>query len=407
MLNIDSMKYTITKHVSCLILSLSIILPISCSKGFFDYSEYPRAIENGQSHGSAGVVTAGEWNDLNHWNYWGMLVTGNTYGNMPDYWGFYTKYRVAVKIIDNSDKPVAGAKVELYTNKSEKPAWFAITDNHGLTNCWLGLFDKDIDIKQENLAIKINGIWQKDAPLVTKLPFNVPIAELEAKTEEKIYNVYKINAIAPAKKKADIAFIVDATGSMADEIAFLKKDLMDIINKAAQKTSVPLRTATLFYRDEGDNYVTKFSDFTDKPEKTRKFISEQSANGGGDYPEAVHIALEKALQELSWDENARSKIAFMLLDAPAHHNTNVINSLHSSIANYAKNGILLIPIAASGADKNTEFMLRFFAISTGGTYVFITDDSGVGGQHTEPSVGKFQVEKLNELIVRLIKFYTE
>ena len=97
----------------------------------------------------------------------------------------------------------------------------------------------------------------------------------------------------------------------------------------------------------------------------------------------------------------------MLLDAPAHHNTDVINSLHSSIANYAKNGILLIPIAASGADKNTEFMLRFFAISTGGTYVFITDNSGVGGQHTEPSVGKFQVEKLNELIVRLIKFYTE
>ena len=73
----------------------------------------------------------------------------------------------------------------------------------------------------------------------------------------------------------------------------------------------------------------------------------------------------------------------------------------------AKQGIRLIPVAASGVDKDTEFMLRFFASSTGGTYVFLTDDSGVGNSHIAASVGDYEVEKLNELLIRLIEYYTE
>lgn len=405
------MKQRITRRVSYFILTLSILFASSCSKGgLFSLESGDLSMPlsgNGSGNGSAGVVTAGEWSDLDHWNYWGTLITGNTFSNMPEYWGFYTNYRIAVKVNNTSGQPVAGAKVEIFKDAAARPAWQAVTDNHGLANCWLGLYSKDFAFKPEELVIKINGVAQKGAPIVTKLPIEAPNEELEAGTSEAIYNVYKIDAIAAAKKKADIAFLVDATGSMGDEIAFLKEDLLDIINKAGKATSTPLRTAALFYRDEGDEFLTKFSDFTANPENTRAFIAKQEANGGGDYPEAVHVALEDALQKLSWDENASTKIAFMLLDAPAHHNQEVIGSIHNSIREYAKNGIIIIPIAASGADKNTEFMLRFFAISTGGTYAFITDDSGVGGSHTVPSVGKFNVEQLNELIVRLIKYYTE
>ena len=96
------------------------------------------------------------------------------------------------------------------------------------------------------------------------------------------------------------------------------------------------------------------------------------------------------------------RVAFLLLDAPAHHNQTVIASLQKSIETYARLGIRIIPIAASGADKNTEFMLRFFDILTGGTYTFLTDDSGVGESHIAASVGDYEVEQLNELIVRLI-----
>ena len=148
-------------------------------------------------------------------------------------------------------------------------------------------------------------------------------------------------------------------------------------------------------------------DFTDDVAKTQEFVSRQSANGGGDYPEAVHSALEASLQNLSWDEGARARIAFLILDAPAHYEEDIIKSLQNSIRLFAKKGIKLIPVAASGVDKETEFMLRFFDLATGGTYVFLTDDSGIGNSHIKATVGNYQVESLAELMIRLIKKYVE
>jgi len=51
--------------------------------------------------------------------------------------------------------------------------------------------------------------------------------------------------------------------------------------------------------------------------------------------------------------------------------------------------------------------MRFLSISTNGTYVFITDHSGIGNSHLEPTVGPYQVEFLNNQMVRLINKYAE
>lgn len=134
-----------------------------------------------------------------------------------------------------------------------------------------------------------------------------------------------------------------------------------------------------------------------------QFVEKQNASGGGDLPEAVHTALEATLQNLAWNPEARSRLAFLILDAPAHYNQNeVIESIHQSITAFARNGIRIIPVLASTGDKTTEFMCRYFAIVTDGTYVFLTDDSGVGDSHLTPTVGQYTVEKLNDLLVRLI-----
>ena len=79
--------------------------------------------------------------------------------------------------------------------------------------------------------------------------------------------------------------------------------------------------------------------------------------------------------------------------------------MQKSISKYSETGIKLIPVFCSSYSKDCEFMCRQCAILTGGTYVFLTDDSGVGGEHVVASVGQYQVEKLNELIVRLIDKY--
>lgn len=348
--------------------------------------------EAGGGQGQAGRLTAGEWKDTDHWDFWGKLMDGQDYGEKAGYWGFFTNNRVAVRVVNAAGKPVAGVKVALM--RGGKDLWNAVTDNDGRAELYAGLFQKEE--AAADLSVSVAGILQEAPPVVTTW----------AAEQGTALNTY-VTGSSAAPARADIAFIVDATGSMGDEILFLKEDLMDILKKARQaQGDVKFRSGALFYRDEGDEYVTRVSNFSEDFSVTINYIKEQRANGGGDYPEAVHTALETGLQKLSWSENARTRLAFLVLDAPAHYRSEVVESLQKSIAAYARLGIRIIPVAASGVDKNTEFMCRFFAVATGGTYTFLTDDSGIGGSHIEPTVGEYKVEQLNDLILRVINAYT-
>ena len=71
----------------------------------------------------------------------------------------------------------------------------------------------------------------------------------------------------------------------------------------------------------------------------------------------------------------------------------------------AKQGIRLIPLASSGVDTETEFLLRSWSVMTGGTYTFLTNHSGIGNSHLEPTIGAYEVEKLNDLLARVISEY--
>ena len=346
---------------------------------------------NGRTYG---LLTASEWNDLDNWSDWTDILKGE-FSDKTSYWNFYPHTLAAVKVVDENGKGLANVSVELLNN--DKVEFATKTDNTGLAYCWVKLFNGATEeaIKSEDFALKVNGKVSED-----------PVKLTSRANDSLDVNVITSDA-KQADAKADIAFIVDATGSMGDEIRFLQSDLSYIIDHAYSDTKVALRTAVLFYRDEDDEYLLQGKDFSTDVANTQAFIADQYATGGGDFPEAVHTALEASLQNFSWNESARARIAFLILDAPAHHQTDVIESLQKSIKLYAKNGIKLIPVAASGIDKDTESMLRFFDIITGGTYVFLTDDSGIGYSHLEASVGDHDIEKLADLMIRLIKKYVE
>jgi len=383
---------------------------VSCSKYDFAESEYSGIYSmdkmgggasvygpdggQGRPGGKAGVLTAGEWNDLDHWDFWSGLMGSQDYGGMSQYWGMYTPRRVAVRVADPAGKRLPALRIDL--TQDGKVLWSTLTDNQGEANLWVDPFHAQAGT--DNLAVTIDGKPQASALKLS--PWNVQQEDAEV-------NFYILDKAKAAEKRADIAFIVDATGSMDDEIAFLKKDLINILDRAkGGLDGIQLRTATVFYRDTEDEYVTKFSPFTDDYRQTIQYIAMQHAAGGGDLPEAVHTALETGLQNLDWNTSARARIAFLVLDAPAHQDhQGVVESLQASVREYAKQGVKLIPVFCSGPSKECEFMCRFFAILTGGTYVFLTDDSGVGGDHIEPTVGDFQVEPLNDLLVRLIAKY--
>ena len=377
---------------------------VSCSKGYYE-GMYPADAaykmdglsmgdnNQGRPGGQAGVLTAGEWNDLTHWDFWSGVMGSDEYKGMSAYWGFYTPRRVSVRVADGAGKRLPAVKVVL--EQDQKAVWTTLTDNQGEAELWVAPFREQAGT--DGLSLLVDGTRMPDAPKVT--PWNVQQVEADV-------NYYQLSSVqAPAaEKKADIAFIVDATGSMSDEIDFLKKDLENILNRVkGGQGDVELRTGTVFYRDEGDDYVTRFSEFSGDYRKTVNYIKQQHAAGGGDLPEAVHTALETGLQSLQWNLGARARIAFLILDAPAHQDhQGVVESLQKSVEAYAAMGIKLIPVFCSSPSKECEFMCRFFAVLTGGTYVFLTDDSGVGESHVEPSVGEFQVEPLNDLLARLI-----
>lgn len=351
---------------------------------------------SGNGNTQAGIVTAGEWRDLDHWQFWSGLMTGEEYSGKAEWWSMYPDNLVAVHVTREA-KPVIGTTVVLSRNGKE--VWTAKTDNQGYAYCWTSPFQKLQEVTAEELTLTVGG---------TQIEGHPELSTWRSQTDVKMNDIQLLtaDALPVLSNVTDIAFIVDATGSMGDEIKFLKDDLVDILNKAVKQVEGSvLRTASVFYRDEGDTYVTRHSDFNTNVKVTTDFIKQQEADGGGDYPEAVHTALETGLQKLSWGEDSRMRVAFLLLDAPAHHREAVIASLQKSIETYAKLGIRIVPIAASGADKDTEFMLRFFDILTGGTYTFLTNDSGVGGDHIKPTVGDYTVEQLNDLIVRLITAY--
>jgi len=71
----------------------------------------------------------------------------------------------------------------------------------------------------------------------------------------------------------------------------------------------------------------------------------------------------------------------------------------------AEKGIRICPIICSGAAEVTEYTMREAAIYTGGTFIFVTDDSGIGGSHHDPELPNVTVELLNSLMVRLVNGY--
>lgn len=334
----------------------------------------------------AGQITAGEWNDLANWPFWNSINKDSTFSGMSEYWEYNLANRISINL-QNGSTILADVPVELVNAKNEV-VWQSKTNNKGNAELW---------------PYQINGNQSSSNNLKVRVGDQL-FSDLKVTKNKEVNNLKLTNSIKHnTDKKIDIAFMFDATGSMGDEMNYLKVELTDVIAKV--KTKNPTATINLgavFYRDHQDEYLTRKSDFSSDIDQTVDFIKKQSADGGGDFPEAVDVALNESIKDLQWSSDATSRILFLVLDAPPHHDKEVISKINRLIALASSKGIKIIPITASGIDKETEFLMRYMAIATNGTYVFITNDSGIGNDHMVASVGKYQVELLNSLMERLI-----
>lgn len=343
------------------------------------------------SGASSGALTAGEINDFSKWNLWQDL-TASELSSYEKGWNIAPKGRYTLELRSQSGLPLADAIVKLLANKSTV-IYTARTDNTGRAELWYTTVGAEV--VRSGLSMEVTYRGRKEE-LKRVTPFDEGVNHLMMSVECSEMN------------NVDIAFVVDATGSMGDELSYLKEEMNDIMFKSKEiSSSLNFHFANVFYRDEGqEEYLTRTQDFTRVLSESVQFINNQHAGGGGDYEEAVEAALDDAINKLNWNEEARARIIFLILDAPPHNNEVNQKKLNDLMRKAAEKGIRIVPVGASGINKGTEYLMRSMAIATNGTYTFLTDHSGIGNGHIEPSTDSYKVETFNDILVRIVKSYT-
>ena len=339
-------------------------------------------------------LTATEYSDLENYSVWKKLLNDDLYDEnqnvIPGFKNYFsgvyqslsntpkTSNLVKVHLENEQKENLPFKKVELYQNNTL--VYTSISDTKG--NCYM--YTKD---NYDKLKLKIDDEYM-----------NITMED----EENYLFNI-TLNEVKKEAVNLDLAFLIDTTGSMWDELAYLQDNVKYIIDNVYKTNpNYQINLALSFYRDKGDEYVTRTFDFTSDYQTACNNLSLQKASGGGDYEEAVHQGLNE-INNLSWKDDS-VKLVFHIFDAPCHSNKYI--DVYDEYFEFANKGIRYIPLAASGLNKLGEFIAREGALFTGGTYTSLTNHSGIGGNHIEISKDQeTTVEYLSDLIERLIKEY--
>ncbi len=211
-------------------------------------------------------------------------------------------------------------------------------------------------------------------------------------------------------RAVDVAFILDTTGSMSEEIASVKATIQKVAHTLTSD-QVQVRIGMVEYKDRTDPFVTKVYPMTTDLASFSEKIADVEAGGGGDMPEDMNAGVHAALTGLEWSSQAVARMAFVIADAPPHLDYANDPDYAVEMKNAAHRGIELFGIAASGMDDLGQAVLRQMAQYTGGTEMFVlrggAGPQSVGGGDPVSSCGGTQEQyasgNLDGLIVGKIK----
>lgn len=188
----------------------------------------------------------------------------------------------------------------------------------------------------KNPARWLNEFWETEGDAVGGGPTNGvfsgdqrdfyhPNKVGHRKIAEEIARVVGIPGSAsvpvPTGENIDVAFVVDTTGSMWDDIDSVKSQITQIVGEVSSNSG-SARFALVSYRDHPES-TGDSSDYSARVDQA--FTSDVSlidsaaqaltANGGGDWPETVYSGLMAAIG-MDWRIGVK-KVAVIIGDAPA------------------------------------------------------------------------------------------
>ncbi|APR87861.1 Hypothetical protein A7982_13210 [Minicystis rosea] len=221
----------------------------------------------------------------------------------------------------------------------------------------------------------------------------------------------KLNAkrALPATRDVDVAFILDTTGSMSEEIAAVKSTLQKVA-AALSNANARVRIGLVEYKDRSDPFVTKVYPMTTDVGAFSRQVASIEASGGGDTPESMNEGVHVGLTGLRWSDTAVARLAFVIADAPPHLDYPNDFDYAADMREAAHKGIQLFTVAASGMDELGQVVMRQMAQYTGATNLFVlrggAGPQSTGGGDPKSSCGGTQTQyasgNLDALIVQKI-----
>ncbi|MEM8529229.1 MAG: vWA domain-containing protein [Chloroflexota bacterium] len=299
--------------------------------------------------------------------------------------------RYLLTVTNDQQQPVLDARVRLFDG--EEQVFEGRTYAGGSTVA----FPKALGINDSSQTLRV---------LIEK--GNAAVEGTLSRGQEETFSYMLEGAEArPEQPRLDVLFLLDATGSMGDEIAQIQQTIISIADRIDQFSPRPeLRFGLVAYRDHGDDFVTRTYDFTSDVDAFEELLLSVSADGGGDEPEALNEGLHETMNKVTWSDDA-VRLVFLVADAPPHepNNYNYVDEVRAAVTQ----GIKIYPIAASNTDDHAEYVFRQLAQQTLATFIFLTyqpgQEAGTPGETTTHNVDPdaFTVERLDDLVVQVIQ----
>lgn len=336
----------------------------------------------------SGLLTSGSIDDVEKYDEFLSFLdkTAPQLGDMPR---LRIGRRIPLEVTDGQGRPLGGADVTIEPLDAQQQ----------------GRSYRPLEVRTASDG-RVSFLTGVDGPVVPEFSLQITRPGMEQPYRETLraddapWRVTIAGVHAQRPQQLDLMLVVDTTGSMGDELHYLQAEIDAIAAEIRRQfPSIDQRYALVLYRDEGDEYVVRSSDFTGSLESFRTSLSRQSAHGGGDEPEAVHLALEQA-EKLSWREGNTARVLFLVGDAPPHDP--FTGRTFEAIQGLRREGVRVYPVACSGSSVKAEYVFRVASLLTMAQYLFLTDHSAVGNAHAQPHASEYQVEHLDRLMIRMI-----
>lgn len=297
--------------------------------------------------------------------------------------------QILFRVLDEQERPIRGAQVSISADDSFVTT--LRTQPDGTATFFPRLYAAADPTSAYTIDVQIGVAAQ-----TITVPANSP-------QREWIVSFSNIPKPAP-QPQVDVLFLIDSTGSMADEINQLKDNIISIgLQVRALPAQPDIRFSWAAYKDAADDF--RLFPFTASIEGFANTLGTIEALGGGDYPEALSPALVQAIEENEWRGQETIQLIFLIADAPPHLEGPVTYLDGIRAAN--ERGIKIYPIASSGLDRQGEYIFRQLAQMTHGRFIFLTETNPV---QTEPAPEtslaaaelEYTVSALDALIVQII-----